>query len=204
MKNLKKYMSASLLVAMTSAFMVGCSSKNDTTNNPIATIKIKDYGTVVAELYPDQAPNTVNNFIELSEDGFYNNLTFHRVINDFVIQGGDPDGIGTGGPGYSIKGEFASNGFEGNTLSHTDGILSMARSMDNDSAGSQFFIVTGDATYLDGEYAGFGKVTEGMDIVEKLEKVETDETDKPTQDIVIESISIDNNGYKPSKVEKIK
>ena len=204
MKRLKKYASASLLLAMTSALVVGCSSKEDVNNNPIATIKIKDYGTVVAELYPDQAPNTVNNFIELSEKGFYDNLTFHRVINDFVIQGGDPDGIGTGGPGYSIKGEFASNGFEGNNLSHTDGILSMARSMDNDSAGSQFFIVTGDATYLDGEYAGFGKVTEGMDIVERLEKVETDESDKPTQDIIIESIEIDNNGYKASKVEKIK
>ena len=204
MKRLKKYASASLLLAMTSALVVGCSSKEDVNNNPIATIKIKDYGTVVAELYPDQAPNTVNNFIELSEKGFYDNLTFHRVINDFVIQGGDPDGIGTGGPGYSIKGEFASNGFEGNNLSHTDGILSMARSMDNDSAGSQFFIVTGDATYLDGEYAGFGKVTEGMDIVERLEKLETDESDKPKQDIIIESIEIDNNGYNASKVEKIK
>lgn len=204
MKKLKKYISASLLLVMTSAFVVGCSSKEDSINNPTATIKIKDYGTVVAELYPDQAPNTVNNFIELSEKGFYDNLTFHRVINDFVIQGGDPDGIGTGGPGYSIKGEFASNGFDKNTLSHTDGVLSMARSMDNDSAGSQFFIVTGNATYLDGEYAGFGKVTEGMDIVEKIEKVETDENDKPTQDIVIESISIDNNGYKAGKVEKIK
>lgn len=204
MKGLKKYLPISAILLATAGLMIGCSSKEDTTNHPIATINIKDYGTVIAELYPEQAPNTVNNFIELSEKGFYNNLTFHRVIDDFVIQGGDPSGDGTGGPGYSIKGEFASNGFNDNTISHTDGVLSMARSMDNDSAGSQFFIVTGDAKYLDGQYAGFGKVVEGMDIVEQIEKLETDASDKPTKDVVIDSITIDSNGYKAKKVEKIK
>lgn len=204
MKGLKKYLPISAILLATAGLMIGCSSKEDTTNHPIATINIKDYGTVIAELYPEQAPNTVNNFIELSEKGFYNNLTFHRVIDDFVIQGGDPSGDGTGGPGYSIKGEFASNGFNDNTISHTDGVLSMARSMDNDSAGSQFFIVTGDAKYLDGQYAGFGKVVEGMDIVEQIEKLETDTSDKPTKDVVIDSITIDSNGYKAKKVEKIK
>lgn len=204
MKGLKKYLPISAILLATAGLMIGCSSKEDTTNHPIATINIKDYGTVIAELYPEQAPNTVNNFIELSEKGFYNNLTFHRVIDNFVIQGGDPSGDGTGGPGYSIKGEFASNGFNDNTISHTDGVLSMARSMDNDSAGSQFFIVTGDAKYLDGQYAGFGKVVEGMDIVEQIEKLETDTSDKPTKDVVIDSITIDSNGYKAKKVEKIK
>ena len=205
MKGLKKYLPISAILLATAGLMIGCSSKEEnTTNHPIATINIKDYGTVVAELYPEQAPNTVNNFIDLSNKGFYNNLTFHRVIDDFVIQGGDPEGTGMGGPGYSIKGEFSSNGFNDNTISHTDGVLSMARSMDNDSAGSQFFIVTGDARYLDGQYAGFGKVVEGMNIVEQIEKLETDEMDKPTKDVVIESITIDSNGYKAEKVEKIK
>lgn len=204
MKGLKKYLPISAILLATAGLIIGCSSKEDTTNHPIATINIKDYGIVVAELYPEQAPNTVNNFIELSEKGFYNNLTFHRVIDDFVIQGGDPSGDGTGGPGYSIKGEFATNGFNDNTISHTDGVLSMARSIDNDSAGSQFFIVTGDAKYLDGQYAGFGKVVEGMDIVEQIEKLETDASDKPTKDVVIDSITIDSNGYKAKKVEKIK
>lgn len=199
----KKYLATALILITVAVSMIGCSSQ-DESSNPTATIKIKDYGKIVAELYPEQAPNTVNNFIELAESGFYNNLTFHRVINDFVIQGGDPKGNGTGGPGYSIKGEFSDNGFDKNTISHTEGVLSMARSVDNDSAGSQFFIVSGDATYLDGQYAGFGKVVEGMDIVDEIETIETDENDKPLDDVVIESITIESNGYKANKVTKIK
>lgn len=202
MKRMYKYFVVSLVLISTIGFLIGC-SKNEQ-QYPIAKIKVKDYGTITAELYPDYAPNTVNNFIELSKKGFYNNLTFHRVVKDFVIQGGDPDGIGTGGPGYSIKGEFSNNGFTQNSLSHTEGVLSMARSMDNDSAGSQFFIVSGEATYLDGEYAGFGKVIDGMDIVDKIENIDTDDNDKPKTDIVIESISIEDNGYKFNNVEKIK
>lgn len=199
----KKYLATALILITVAVSMIGCSSQ-DESSNPTATIKIKDYGKIVAELYPEQAPNTVNNFIELAESGFYNNLTFHRVINDFVIQGGDPKGNGTGGPGYSIKGEFSDNGFDKNTISHTEGVLSMARSVDNDSAGSQFFIVSGDATYLDGQYAGFGKVVEGMDIVDEIETIETDENDKPLDDVVIESITIESNGYKANKATKIK
>lgn len=202
MKGFRKYLAMGLSILTTAIFLTGCNKED--LSNPIARITIKDYGTIVAELYPEQAPNTVNNFIELSNKKFYNNLIMHRVIKDFVIQGGDPDGIGTGGPGYSIKGEFSKNGFNDNSLSHTEGVLSMARSVDYDSAGSQFFIVSKEATYLDGEYAGFGKVIEGMDIVNKLENVETDENDKPIKDIVIESIAIEDNGYKYSKAEKIK
>lgn len=202
MKNLKKYFVLLFSLVFVLSFTVGCNKS--TVGNPIAKIEIEDYGTITAELYPEYAPNTVNNFIELSEKGFYNDLIFHRVVKDFVIQGGDPEGVGTGGPDYSIKGEFSSNGFEKNTLSHTKGVLSMARSMDNDSAGSQFFIVTDEAKYLDGEYAGFGEVIEGMDIVEKIESVDTDNNDKPLKDVVIKSISIERNGYKYDKVEKIK
>lgn len=202
MKQMKKYIITGFILLATAVFSIGCSKNDD--KNPIAKIQIKDYGIITAELYPEYAPNTVNNFIELSKKGFYNNLIFHRVIKDFVIQGGDPNGIGTGGPGYSIKGEFANNGHEKNTLSHTEGVLSMARSVDNDSAGSQFFIVSGNATYLDGEYAGFGKVIEGMDIVNAIENVDTDNNDKPKEDIVIESIIIEDNGYKYNNVEKIK
>ena len=202
MKQMKKYIITSFILLATAVFSIGCSKNEDA--NPIAKINIKNYGTITAELYPEYAPNTVNNFIELSKKGFYNNLTFHRVIKDFVIQGGDPDGIGTGGPGYSIKGEFSNNGYEKNTLSHTEGVLSMARSVENDSAGSQFFIVSGQATYLDGEYAGFGKVIEGMDIVNNIENVDTNDSDKPKEDNIIESITIEENGYKYNKVEKIK
>lgn len=202
MSKIKRYLLIGITVALTSFAVIGC-SKNDTAK-PTAHIKIKDYGTIVAELYPEQAPNTVNNFIELSKKGFYNNLTIHRAVRNFVIQGGDPEGTGTGGPGYSIKGEFSKNGFKENTISHKVGTLSMARSTDNDSAGSQFFIVTGDAEYLDGEYAGFGKVTEGLDIVDKIDDVEVDENDKPLKDVIIESITIENNGYKHSKPDKIK
>jgi len=136
-------------------------------SNPIVTITMQDGGVITAELYPEIAPNTVNNFISLANHGFYDGLTFHRVIPGFMIQGGDPDGRGTGGPGYSIKGEFSSNGFK-NDLAHERGVLSMARSMHPDSAGSQFFIMHQDAPHLDGEYAAFGKVTDGFDIVDSI------------------------------------
>lgn len=181
--------------------LVGCSSNESSVDEvrtppkelPVATIVFKDFGTVEAELYPHIAPNTVNNFIELSNSGFYDGLTFHRVIKDFMVQGGDPDGTGMGGPGYSIKGEFTKNKFK-NDLAHTEGVLSMARSQSKDSAGSQFFIVTKDASHLDGQYASFGKVTKGMDIIHKIENVETGANDKPVKDVVIESIKVDTKG----------
>ena len=130
------------------------------TENPVVAMYIEDYGTIVMELYPEIAPNTVNNFISLVKSGFYDNNTFHRLVPGFVLQGGDPNGMGTGGPGYTIKGEFSKNGFE-NDLKHTKWVVSMARSQDYDSAGSQFFIMLGDAENLDGEYAAFGKVIDG-------------------------------------------
>ena len=166
---------------------------------PIVTMIIKDYGTITLELYPEMAPNTVNK----ANDGFYDGLTFHRVIKDFMIQGGDPDGIGSGGPGYSIAGEFSINGFKQNTLSHTKGIISMARTNMPDSAGSQFFIMSEDGTYLDGQYAAFGKVTSGIEIVEAIEKVETNSSDKPIKDVVIESIRVDTNGVEVPEVIKV-
>ena len=200
--------------------LVGCTNNNNNSNQnndsesettiessgelPIATIKVKDFGVIKAELYPDKAPNTVNNFISLANSGFYDGLIFHRVIEGFMNQGGDPDGIGTGGPGYSIKGEFSNNGYTKNDLKHTAGVLSMARSNDPDSAGSQFFIMAEEAPHLDGDYAAFGKVTEGMDVVEAINSVETDRNDKPLKDVVIESITVDTKGvdYKaPEKVE---
>ncbi|MGM9985825.1 MAG: peptidylprolyl isomerase [Bacillaceae bacterium] len=166
-------------------------------------MKVKGYGTVEFELYPHIAPNTVNNFISLANKGFYNGLTFHRIVKDFVIQGGDPEGTGVGGPGYAIKGEFLSNGFE-NDLKHEEGILSMARSNFPDTAGSQFFIVTKDAPTLDGNYAAFGKVTKGMDIVKKIENTEVESGERPVKDIVIESIKVDTKGitYPEPEIKK--
>ena len=145
------------------------------------------------ELYPEIAPNTVNNFISLVNKGFYNGLIFHRVISGFMIQGGCPEGRGTGGPGYSIRGEFSGNGFK-NDLKHTAGVLSMARSMNPDSAGSQFFIMHRDAPHLDGQYAAFGKVTEGMDIVDKIAMTRTGWGDRPIEEQKIQSIVIDTQG----------
>ena len=170
---------------------------------PIATIKIKDFGTIKAELYPDKAPNTVNNFISLANSGFYDGLIFHRVIKGFMNQGGDPDGVGTGGPGYSIKGEFSNNGYTNNDLKHTAGVLSMARANDPDSAGSQFFIMAEEASYLDGDYAAFGKVIEGMDVVNDINSVQTNSNDKPLKDVVIESITVDTKGIDYKEPEKI-
>lgn len=165
---------------------------------PVATITVKDFGVIEAELYPHIAPNTVYNFISLSNKGFYDGLKFHRIVKDFVIQGGDPQGTGAGGPGYSINGEFTSNGFE-NNLSHTAGVLSMARANDPNSAGSQFFIMTNDSTQLDGEYASFGKVTKGMDIVKKIEASKTTPEEQPVTPIIIESIKVDTMGVKYPK-----
>lgn len=158
--------------------------------NPIVTIKIKGMGDIKAELYPDVAPITVENFVKLAGSGFYNGLTFHRIISGFMIQGGDPEGTGMGGPGYSIKGEFASNGVP-NSLNHTRGVLSMARSMNPDSAGSQFFIMHKDAPYLDGQYAAFGKVIEGIEVVDQVASVKTDYNDKPLEPVVIEIMSVE-------------
>lgn len=158
--------------------------------NPIVNIKIKDMGDIKAELYPEVAPITVENFVKLAGSGFYNGLTFHRIIPGFMIQGGDPEGTGMGGPGYSIKGEFAANGVP-NSLIHTRGVLSMARSMNPDSAGSQFFIMHEDAPHLDGQYAAFGKVIEGIDVVDKVAAVKTDYNDRPLESVVIEIMSVE-------------
>lgn len=176
------------------------SSSEESKNLPIATITVDGYGVIEAELYPEIAPNTVNNFIYLANKGFYNNLKFHRIIKNFMIQGGDPKGDGTGGPGYSIEGEFTSNGFA-NSLKHTKGVLSMARTQDPNSAGSQFFIMTGDAPNLDGQYAAFGKVISGLDVLDKIQNVETNSADAPKKDVIITSITVDTKGveYKEPK-----
>lgn len=170
--------------------------------NPIVTITMADGSVMKAELYPDTAPETVNNFISLIKKGFYDGLKFHRVIRGFMIQGGDPDGNGTGGPGYSIKGEFASNGFE-NNLKHTKGVLSMARTMIPDSAGSQFFIMHEDAPHLDGEYAAFGKITEGIDVVNKIAETETDWSDCPIDDQIMETVRVETFGVDYPEPEKL-
>lgn len=158
--------------------------------NPIVTITMENNDKILIELYPDTAPNTVNNFISLIQKGFYNGLIFHRVIKGFMIQGGCPQGIGIGDPGYSIAGEFSSNGFK-NNLAHTAGVISMARANDPNSAGSQFFIMHKDAPHLDGSYAAFGKVTEGMDVVNKIADVRTDYSDKPIDPQVMKTVTVD-------------
>jgi peptidyl-prolyl cis-trans isomerase B (cyclophilin B) len=162
-------------------------------SNPIVTIKMFDGGVIKAELYPDIAPNTVNNFVSLVEKGFYNGLIFHRVIPGFMIQGGCPKGNGTGGPGYQIPGEFSANGYA-NDLHHTRGVLSMARAMDPNSAGSQFFIMHEDAPHLDGQYAAFGQVLEGMDVVDKIANTKTGWGDKPLTPQVIDKMTVDTKG----------
>lgn len=170
--------------------------------NPIVTIKMKDGGTIRLELYPDAAPNTVNNFISLINKKYYDGLIFHRVIKGFMIQGGCPNGTGMGGPGYGIKGEFSQNGVE-NTLKHTEGVLSMARAMDPNSAGSQFFIMHKNAPHLDGGYAAFGKVIEGMDIVNRIAETRTDYNDRPLEPQVMESVAVDTFGEVYPEPEKI-
>ena len=157
--------------------------------NPIVTIQMKDGSIMKAELYPDIAPITVKNFVELASKGFYNGLIFHRVIPGFMIQGGDPEGTGMGGPGYCIKGEFSANGVK-NDLKHTRGVLSMARARDYDSAGSQFFIMHADYPYLDGDYAAFGKLIEGIEVVDKIASVKTDYNDRPLVEQQIEVMTV--------------
>ena len=161
--------------------------------NPIVTITMENGDVMKAELYPEIAPNTVNNFISLVKKGFYDGLVFHRVIRGFMIQGGDPQGTGMGGPGYSIKGEFTYNGFS-NDLKHTPGVLSMARAMDPNSAGSQFFIMHETSPHLDGQYAAFGKVTDGLDVVNKIAEVPTDYSDRPLEPQMIQNMTVDTFG----------
>lgn len=186
--------------------LTGCGKR---TENPIVTMEISDYGTIKIELYPKYAPNTVANFVNLVESGFYNDNTFHRLVPGFVLQGGDPDGDGTGGPGYTIKGEFSENGYGKNTLKHDKGVVSMARTNMPNSAGSQFFIVLDDTktihASLDNKYAAFGKVIEGMEIIENIEKnatVKDNQTGKLKKNITIKNATVDTFG-KEYSVKKI-
>lgn len=169
--------------------------------NPIVTFEMENGTIMKAELYPEVAPNTVNNFISLVKKGFYDGLIFHRVISGFMIQGGCPDGTGMGGPGYSIKGEFSQNGFK-NDLKHTEGVLSMARAMDPNSAGSQFFIMHKTSPHLDGSYAAFGKLIEGMDVVNEIASVPTDYMDRPIVGCVMKKVTVDTQGVDYPEPEK--
>ena len=170
-------------------------------HNPIVTIEMEDGGVMKAELYPDVAPNTVNNFISLIQKGYYDSLIFHRVIPGFMIQGGCPDGTGMGGPGYSIKGEFTGNGFQ-NNLVHDRGVLSMARTMAPDSAGSQFFVMVEKAPHLDGQYAAFGKVIEGMEVADAIVNAKRDWNDKPRQPQRMKKVTVDTFGVDYPEPEK--
>lgn len=170
--------------------------------NPIVTFEMENGGVFKAELYPEIAPNTVNNFISLVNNGFYDGVIFHRVIPGFMIQGGDPDGTGMGGPGYSIGGEFTNNGFK-NDLKHQRGVLSMARTMMPNSAGSQFFVMHEDSPHLDGEYAAFGKVIEGMEVVDKIANAERDFRDKPLEEQKMVNVTIETFGLEYNKPETL-
>ncbi len=183
-----------------------CNLEKYKTTNPLVAMSIEDYGAIVIELFPEKAENTVNNFISLVKSGFYDNNNFHRLVPDFVLQGGDPTGTGTGGPGYSIKGEFSKNGYNQNDLKHEEKVISMARSQEYDSAGSQFFIMLEDSNYLDGEYAAFGKVIDGFDIIEKIEDeaiVSDEQTGKLKNNITIKKALVDTRGKDYPEVEKI-
>ena len=169
---------------------------------PIVTFEFENGDIIKSELYPEMAPNTVRNFISLINKNFYDELTFHRVIKGFMIQGGCPDGNGTGGPGYSIKGEFSSNGFN-NDLKHDEGVLSMARAMSPDSAGSQFFIMHKKSPHLDGQYAAFGKVTEGMDVVNKIATAKTDYRDKPEETVKLKNVTVETFGETYEEPERM-
>ncbi len=204
---MKKIISILLVIIMAAALCISCGNEDySDVENPVATIVVKDYGTITVELYPSIAPNTVKNFISLANDGFYDGLIFHRVIKNFMIQGGCPNGTGTGDPGYSIKGEFRANGVE-NNLSHTRGVISMARaSYSYDTQGSQFFIMHKNYPSLDGQYAAFGKVVddESMAVVDKIAVVATNpKNDKPLEDVVIEKITVDTKGVKYGEPDKI-
>ena len=206
------------VLVMTSLVLVGCSKDDGNTkdgkqteqaeytneNNPVVTIEMENGEKIEAELYPGLAPNTVNNFISLIEKGYYDGLNFHRVIPGFMVQGGDPTGDGSGGPGYGIKGEFKSNDVE-NNLVHNRGILSMARTGEPDSAGSQFFIMTKDSPHLDGEYASFGKVIEGMDVIDEVVNSERDPSnDKPLEPQTMKKVTVDLKGKTYDEPEIIK
>lgn len=198
-----------LLLLLTVLMMSGCGkeekpeSKNmQVEKNPIVTIEMEGGGTIKVELEPNVAPNTVANFVSLVEDQYYDGLTFHRVIPSFMIQGGDPDGNGTGGPGYSIAGEFSTNDFE-NNIKHERGVISMARSQDPNSAGSQFFIMVADVSQLDGDYAAFGKVTEGMDVVDQIVSVERDAVDKPLEEQKMKKVTVETFGITYPAVKKV-
>ncbi|KIE48105.1 cyclophilin type peptidyl-prolyl cis-trans isomerase/CLD family protein [Clostridium argentinense CDC 2741] len=217
---LRKNISLLLVIVLSLSLFIGCSKKEETNDksttstnnaetekgkddkNPIATIEMEDGSQIKIELYPDVAPNTVRNFISLANSKFYDGLIFHRVIPDFMIQGGDPEGTGVGGPGYAIKGEFSSNGFE-NALKHDRGVISMARAQDKNSAGSQFFIMHKDSPHLDGEYAAFGKVIEGIEVVDKIAAVETIAQDRPKEDVKMKKVTVDTFGVEYKEVEKI-
>ena len=170
--------------------------------NPIVTIEMENGGIIKAELYPEVAPNTVNNFVSLINKGFYNGIIFHRVIPGFMIQGGDPNGVGIGGPGYSIKGEFTQNRFE-NNLKHDRGVLSMARTMNPNSAGSQFFIMVEKAPHLDGQYASFGKVIEGMEVADAIVDTKTDYNDKPLADQRRKTVTVETFGVEYAEPVKV-
>ncbi len=170
--------------------------------NPIVTIEMENGGVMKAELYPEIAPNTVNNFISLIQKGFYDGVIFHRVIPGFMIQGGDPQGTGVGGPGYEIKGEFTGNGFR-NDLKHSRGVLSMARTMIPDSAGSQFFIMVADAPHLDGQYASFGKGIEGMEVADQIVSTRRDWNDKPRQTQMMKKVTVETFGVEYPQPEKV-
>lgn len=177
---------------------------NTETQNPQVTIEMENGGKIILELYPDKAPNTVYNFLSLAGSGFYDGLIFHRVISNFMIQGGDPEGTGMGGPGYTIKGEMANNGNEKNDVSHVRGVLSMARSRSYDSAGSQFFIVVEDSPHLDDEYTAFGKVIEGMDVVDKIKDTRVGSDDRPRVAQKIKTMTVETFGVEYPEPETIK
>lgn len=227
MKNIirKRLMFSMLITVISIAFLAAGCSKNQNSEvkntdsskksssqeakvntpekNPVATIEMSDGSKIKVELYPAVAPNTVKNFIYLTKNGFYNGLIFHRVIPDFMIQGGDPNGNGTGGADYTIKGEFSDNGVK-NDLKHVRGVISMARSSSSNSASSQFFIMVADAPSLDGQYAAFGKVTEGMEVADKIVGVKRNSNDKPLVEQKIKSITVDTFGVNYGEPEKIK
>lgn len=199
-----KRLMIALLIGLMAFSLTACQRGPE--KNPIVTITMEDGGVMQLELYPDKAPNTVNNFVTLAQSGFYDGLTFHRVIPDFMIQGGDPQGNGTGGPGYSIKGEFAGNGFSKNDISHTTGVISMARSEDLDSAGSQFFIMVGDALGLDGGYAAFGKLISGQDVADRISLLPSTggQQSLALQPPVIKTVTVETFGYKYPAPKKVK
>jgi peptidyl-prolyl cis-trans isomerase B (cyclophilin B) len=215
MKKIKRTFLKSTLIALVVLLSVGCAKKSSTSTpaagsndgaKPIVTIEMEDGSKIKAELYPDMAPNTVNNFISLINKGFYNGLVFHRIVPDFVIQGGDPQANGKGGPGYSIKGEFSSNKFTTNTLKHERGVLSMARTPEsNDTAGSQIFIMVKQNVSLDGNYAAFGKVTEGMEVVDKLVATySSGSKEKFAKAQKMKKVTVDTFGKKYPEPQKVK